>query len=106
MNEVIYENPDDFELKPNNHDKHMYYSNPEDVARMVGLFISLHEDTKGGSVRLEQTWDELGLDDFGKMDVIFSLEKEFGIEVHVADIERFRTVGDFVEYLSKSFFVH
>ena len=84
----------------------MYYNNPEDMAKIVALFISLHDDTMVTSVRLEQTWEDLGLDDFGKMDVLHSLEQEFDYQFHELEIERFRTVGDVVEHLSKTFYIH
>ena len=93
-------------MKPNNHTKDMYYSNPEHVAKVVVMFISMHEDSKGTSVSLDQTWDQLGMDDFAKMDVIHSLEQEFDYSFTEDEVERFHVVGDLVEHLSKSFFIH
>ena len=90
-------------MEPNHYTKDMYYNNPEDIGKIVALFISLHDDSIGSSVRLEQTWDELGLDDFGKMDIMHSLEQEFDFEFNEHEIERFRIVGDVVEHLSKTF---
>ena len=93
-------------MEPNHYTKDMYYNNPEDIGKIVALFISLHDDSIGSSVRLEQTWDELGLDDFGKMDIMHSLEQEFDFEFNEHEIERFRIVGDVVEHLSKTFYIH
>ena len=84
----------------------MYYSNPEEIAKIVALFISLHDDASTTSIKLNQTFDEIGLDDFGKMDILHSIEQEFDYEFTELEIERFRTVGDVVDHLAKSFYIH
>ena len=104
--EAIYDNPDEYKIEKNHYSEHMYYNDPHDIGQIVGLYISLHEDSTVSSVRLEQTWDELGLDDFGKMDIIHSVELEFDYEFTEAEVERFLTVGDLVEHLSKSVYIH
>ncbi|MCK4353276.1 acyl carrier protein [candidate division WOR-3 bacterium] len=43
--------------------------------------------------------DDLGADSLNLIEIIMDIEKDFGIDIPDEDGERFKTVGDVVEYL-------
>ena len=101
-----YDDPSDYELKKNKYDDHMYFNNPEAIAEIVSVIISLHDECKVNEFKLKHTWYDLGLDEFSKRDVIQSVEQEFDFEFTDQEIEQFRNLGDLVEHLSKSSYIH
>lgn len=44
--------------------------------------------------------EDLGLDSFGGVELMFELEEAFGLNIPDADIENIRTVNDTVAYLA------
>ena len=45
--------------------------------------------------------DDLNADSLDRVELIMSLEEEFGTEISAEDAERIRTVGDAVEYIDE-----
>jgi acyl carrier protein len=45
--------------------------------------------------------DNLGMDSFGSVEMLFELEEKFGIKIPDADIEKAKTVKDIVDYMAE-----
>ena len=45
--------------------------------------------------------DDLGMDSFGAIEVVFELEDKFEIKIPEDDIKKIKTVQDIVEYIAK-----
>ena len=43
--------------------------------------------------------DDLGVDSFGAVELLFELEEKFGLKIPDSDISQIRTVNDIVAYL-------
>ena len=84
----------------------MYFNDPEAMAEIVCMLISLHQNCKVNEFKLNQTWYDLGLNEFDKREVLFYIEREFLFEFSDQEIERFRNIEDVVNHLSKSFWIH
>jgi acyl carrier protein len=51
----------------------------------------------GGNTRLAE---DLGVDSFGSVELMFEIEEAFGLKIEDSEIEHIRTVNDIVEYLT------
>ena len=67
------------------------------------VITALKENTSwDGEIKMEQTLrDELGIDSFGVLMIINTLEDEFGIEISNEDIEGLSTVADIINRLKE-----
>lgn len=45
--------------------------------------------------------DDLGADSLDLVDLLMSIEDEFGIEIPDEDVENIQTIGDIVDYIDK-----
>ena len=45
--------------------------------------------------------EELGADSLDLVDLLMSIEDEFGVEIPDEEVENLQTIGDVVEYISK-----
>ncbi len=45
--------------------------------------------------------DDLGADSLDLVDLLMSVEDEFGIEIPDEDVENIQTIGDIVDYIDK-----
>ena len=53
-------------------------------------------------VTMESTMqDELGADSLDLVDLVMSVEEEFGVKVADEDLENIKTVGDIVNYIEE-----
>ena len=43
--------------------------------------------------------DDLGVDSFGAVELMFEIEEAFGLKLPDSEIEHIRTVGDIVDYI-------
>jgi len=43
--------------------------------------------------------DDLGIDSFGSIEIVYALEKEFSIKILEDDVMQMKTVEDIVEYI-------
>jgi acyl carrier protein len=58
----------------------------------------LHKDE--GDIRLESTLiDELEMDSFTAVELLFELEDQYGLEIPDEEVENFKTVKDIVDYI-------
>lgn len=46
--------------------------------------------------------EELGADSLDLVDLLMSIEDEFGVEIPDEEVENLHTIGDVVEYISKN----
>ncbi len=54
-------------------------------------------------VTMEATMqDDLGADSLDLVDLVMSVEEEFGVKVADEDLENIKTVGDIVEYIDEN----
>lgn len=57
---------------------------------------------KPGNIKNENRLiEDLGLDSLDTFDLLFDLEKEYGVEIPSVDALKFATVGDVVSYVQK-----
>ena len=47
-------------------------------------------------------YDDLGADSLDVVDLLMSIEDEFGVEIPDEEVENLHTIGDFVNYISKN----
>jgi len=47
-------------------------------------------------------FDKLGLDSLSKIDLAVAVEDRIGIDISDEDLERFVTVGDFLDYVQRA----
>jgi NADH dehydrogenase (ubiquinone) 1 alpha/beta subcomplex 1 len=82
-----------------------YYQNPTEIARRLIKLISLHDCiTSPNLIKLESTWHEIGLDELSYVEVMLAAEEEFFLEFPDEEVERFKNVGDVVEFVARSFY--
>ncbi|KRX09890.1 Acyl carrier protein-like protein [Pseudocohnilembus persalinus] len=82
-----------------------YYLDPNDVARRFIKIISLHDDIKNPSeIKINSSWEQIGVGELAKVEILLEAEQEFWLEFSDEDAERFRTIEDVVQHVSKSFF--
>lgn len=53
------------------------------------------KDLEAGSVTMESTWDDLGLDSLDTVELVMNMEDAFGISLEMT--EDMKTVGDVVK---------
>ena len=71
----------------------------EKLRKIICEQLELDED----KVTLETNLlDDLGADSLDVVDLVMSIEDEFGLEVPDDQIENFRTVGDVVRYIEEN----
>jgi len=67
------------------------------VKEIISKKFNVEPDKIHGGTRLA---DELGVDSFGAVELMFEVEEAFGLKIPDSDIEHVRTVNDIVNYLS------
>jgi acyl carrier protein len=76
----------------------------DDVSRDVVEIIAKKVTPKGRELKLDDRLDELGLDSFAAVEMIFDLEEKFDIQIpynsNDARLE-FQTVGEIAEAIKK-----
>lgn len=88
-------------------EKSGYYANPEDISRRLIRLISLHDKVQDPSqITLKSTWKDIGVDQLTYVEIMLEAENEFFIELADEDLERFRSVEDAVECISRNFFTN
>lgn len=68
------------------------------VREIISRKFSIPLDTIGAQSRLVE---DLHLDSFGAVELMFELEEEFNLKIADSDIERVRSVSQVVEYLAE-----
>lgn len=71
----------------------------EKLKELVVDQLGVEED----EVTMEATMqDDLGADSLDLVDLVMSVEEEFGVKVADEDLENIKTVGDIVEYIEEN----
>jgi NADH dehydrogenase (ubiquinone) 1 alpha/beta subcomplex 1, acyl-carrier protein len=71
------------------------------VIRVIASLDCIKENQE---ITLNSTWTELGIDELTKVELFLEIETEFIFEFPCEELEKFKNVGDAVEYISQSFF--
>jgi acyl carrier protein len=80
-----------------------YYADPMDVGERVVRLFALHDACRDPSnVTLNHTFTELGLNALDMVELFLVAEKEFNLEISEENCEEMQTVGDLVEFLTRS----
>ena len=53
------------------------------------------KDLETGSITMESTWDDLGLDSLDTVELVMNMEEAFGVSLEIS--EDMKTVGDVVK---------
>lgn len=69
----------------------------EKVSQIISLQLSIDKD----DVKLESSFDDLGMDSVDRVEIIMKLEEEFNIEIKDEDADAFSKVKDIVDYIEK-----
>ncbi|MDR1629572.1 MAG: acyl carrier protein [Oscillospiraceae bacterium] len=70
----------------------------EKIRAIICDQLELEED----EITLESDLFELGADSLDLYDLVMTFEDEFELEVPDEDLERFKTVGDIVDFIEKA----
>jgi acyl carrier protein len=76
----------------------------DDVTRDVVAIIAKKLRDRKGELRLDERLDEIGLDSFAAVEMIFDLEEKFDIQIPYNSNDArmdFETVGDVVDAIKK-----
>lgn len=75
--------------------------NQEQLHLIVRDFVrDLHHTEPDAPLRAESTFDELGVDSMSLVDLLFVLEREFGVAIPDEDLPRIATLGDLVDHVT------
>lgn len=82
-----------------------YYIDPNEVARRLVKLMALHDNVKNPEkITLDSTFIEHGFDELSYVELMLEAEDEFYMEFPDDDVEKFRTVNEAVQYISRSFY--
>ena len=73
---------------------------------MVGHHLLMHDEVTVSEIRAGDRLDEIGLDDFSKIEIVHMMSIDLNHTVDVSDIEKMRTVSDVVDHFAKSAWIH
>ncbi len=76
--------------------------NNQEIEHRVIEVLARKLSTEPASIRAESRLSEdLGVDSFGAVELIFEIEEAFGLKIADSEIEHVRKVGDIVAYVAK-----
>ncbi len=71
-----------------------------EIEQKVKEILSKKLDVEPGKIALEtRLAEDLGVDSFGAVELMFEIEEAFGLKIPDSEIEHVRRVGDIVTYL-------
>jgi acyl carrier protein len=71
-----------------------------EIEQKVKEILSKKLDVEPGKIALEtRLAEDLGVDSFGAVELMFEIEEAFGLKIPDSEIEHVRCVGDIVTYL-------
>lgn len=77
--------------------------NRKDIETQVKEALALRLNTEIERIKLEtRLVEDLGMDSFGAVEVVFELKDRFGIEIPQEDLVKIKEVKDIVEYIANS----
>lgn len=108
VNELFYQ-PKGFYTKETGlifrNERQGYYIDPNEVARRLVKLMALHDNVKNPEkITLDSTFIEHGFDELSFVELMLEAEDEFYMEFPDDDVEKFRTVNEAVQYISRSFY--
>lgn len=74
----------------------MLMSSPETVQARIFRVISKSKRINLAAVQSDRTFEELGIDSLDRLNLLFDLESEFGIEIDDEQAKQASKVGDIV----------
>lgn len=78
----------------------MHKSDKNKIDAQVKKILIEQLDVDAEKVRVDAILaDDLGMDSFGAIEVIFALEDKFGLEIPERDLENVKTVENIIEYI-------
>ena len=69
----------------------------EKLKRILSEQLGIDEST----ITIDTTIEDLGADSLDLVEAIMNIEEEFGVTIDDSEIENLKTVGDFLNYISK-----
>ncbi len=82
-----------------------YYSDPNQIGEEIIRIISLHDKvTDPSKIRMDSTFEEIGLDSIDFVECILQIEYETGYDFGSSDWEQFITINDIAQFLAKDFY--
>ena len=82
-----------------------YFADPIAIAERVVRLIALHDNVRDpAGVKLNSSFEDLGLNVLDLQEIFLQAEREFDLEISEEDCESFHTVNDFVEHLAQNFY--
>lgn len=76
-------------------------TSPDAVAQRVLRIIADNQKKDPASVTVESTFEELGLDSMDAVNIVFTVENEFNVNVPDEEMKNIRSVRDIVEGVQK-----
>ncbi len=70
----------------------------EKITEILAEQLDADKDTMTAETKIA---DDLGADSLDLVDLLMSIEDEFGIEIPDEDVENIQTIGDIVDYIDK-----
>lgn len=70
-------------------------SNLEKLATIISDQLSINDVT----ITEDTTLEDLGADSLALVELVMSVEEEFEIQIEDEDMEKFKTVGDVLDYI-------
>jgi len=70
-------------------------SNLEKLATIISDQLSINDVT----ITEDTTLEDLGADSLALVELVMSVEEEFNIQIEDEDMEKFKTVGDVLDYI-------
>jgi len=72
----------------------------QEIEQKVKELLAKKLDVEPGKISLEtRLAEDLGVDSFGAVELMFEIEEAFGLKIPDSEIEHVRRVGDIVTYL-------
>ena len=72
-------------------------NNLEKLRGIIADQLSIDE----AAITEDTTLEDLGADSLALVELVMSVEEEFEIEIQDEDMEKFKTVGDVLDYIEK-----
>jgi acyl carrier protein len=74
----------------------------DEIKKKVIEVVAERLKTDAANLSEEKSFDELGADSLEIVELVMTLEEEFGIEIQEQDADNIRTVGDAIDFIEKS----
>ena len=72
------------------------------VFEKIAVLLAEKLECEATEIKMETEFSVLGIDSLDVVDLVMSLEDEFGAEIPDEEVENIRTVGDIVKYLENN----